>query len=473
MKSLFKSSVLMMMLSLSLITQAQRTSIYQNPIREFNSAMELFQKEKYGAAQKQFINVSKSIDDANSLMQADADYYAALCAMELFHNDAESRLLNFINDYPEHEKVGNAWFQLGRFQYRKKSYRDAISSLSKVNPLDLNENELSEYYFKIGYSYFRANKPEEAKKHLFQAKNRHSRYTAPATYYYSHIAYTEKSYETALKGFLSLNEDENFKSLIPYYITQIYFLQQNYTELLRVAPPLLEVSIPRRKPEIARLIGEAYYYTGRYVEAIPYLEMYKGKADALNRNDYYQLGYAYYRVETYDKAIQNFELVSGIDDSLAQNAYFHLGDCYLQSGNKRYAYNSFLAAYRIGKDLNIRENALFNYAKLAYELSYNPYNEAINAFIQYIEEYPSSPRIDEANSFLVNLYMGTRNYKSALESLEKIKVLTEELKTAYQKISYLRAVELFTNGLFADAVLMFEKSRKYTPDKSYLAESLF
>ena len=473
MNSLFKSTVLVFLLLLPFMAEAQKTLIYENPSMEFNIAMELFQKEKYGTAQKKFINVSKMLADKNSLMQADADYYAALCAMELFHNDAESRLLNFISDYPENEKVGIAYFQLGRFQYRKKAYRDVISSFTKVNPLVLNQNELSEYYFKLGYSYFRSKKMEEAKKNLFQARNRQSRYTAPATYFYSHISYSEGSYETALKGFQTLSDDEMFKALIPYYITQIYFLQQNYTELLKVAPPLLEVSTPKRKPEIARLIGEAYYFTNRYDEAIPYLEMYREKAAAMNRNDYYQLGYAYYRVDKFDKAIENLELVSGSDDSLAQNAYFHLGDCYLKTGNKRYAYTSFLAAYKNGKDQTLRENALFNYAKLAYELSYNPYNEAINAFISYIEEYPNSPRIDEANTFLVNLYLGTKNFKSALESLEKIKTLNEELKAAYQKISYLRAIELFSNGLFSESLEMFEKSRKYTPEKSYLAESLF
>lgn len=473
MKSYLKIAAIVFVLATPFLAQAQRTRIYVSPDFEFATALELFQKEKYGAAQKLFINVAGSINDPNSLTQADAEYYAAICAIELFHDDAESRLLNFINDYPENEKTGYAYFQLGRFQYRKKSYRDAIQSFTKVNPLDLKENDLAEYHFKLGYSYFRAKRPEDAKKHLFLAKSMRSRYSAPATYFYSHISYAEGSYETALQGFQTLQNDENFKALIPYYITQIYFMQQKYDELLKVAPPLLEVSVPRRQPEIARMIGESYYHTRRYSEAIPYLEMYQEKSKQMSRYDFYQLGYAYYRIENFEKAIGYFEQVSGINDSLSENAYYHLGDCYIKSNNKQYAYNSFLAAYRSGIDPVIRENSLFNYAKLAYELSYNPYNEAINAFISYIEEYPKSLRIDEANTYLVNLYMGTRNYRSALESLDKIKNLNEELKAAYQKISYMRAVELFNNSLFNEALEMFEKSRKYTPDNSYLAESLF
>ena len=43
---------------------------------------------------------------------------------------------------------------MGNFQYRKKKYKEAIVYYEKVDATDLNNNELSEYYFKLGYSYF-------------------------------------------------------------------------------------------------------------------------------------------------------------------------------------------------------------------------------------------------------------------------------------------------------------------------------
>jgi TolA-binding protein len=59
-------------------------------------------------------------------------------------------------------------------------------------------------------------------------------------------------------------------------------------------------------------------------------------------------------------------------------------------GKKNYARNAFKKAYDLGNDPTVTEDALFNYAKLAYELSFDPYNEAIIALRDYMAKYPRS-----------------------------------------------------------------------------------
>ena len=49
-------------------------------------------------------------------------------------------------------------------------------------------------------------------------------YTPPAIYYFSHIAYEDKKYETALEGFMRLKTDETFGPVVPFYIAQILYL---------------------------------------------------------------------------------------------------------------------------------------------------------------------------------------------------------------------------------------------------------
>ena len=78
-------------------------------------------------------------------------------------------------------------------------------------------------------------------------------------------------------------------------------------------------------------------------------------------------------------------------------------------------------ASKLNFDNIIKEDALFNYAKLTYEQLYAPFNEAIEAFRTYIQLYPNTPRTDEAYNYLTLAYLSTRNYKEAVESLEKIK----------------------------------------------------
>ncbi len=67
-----------------------------------------------------------------------------------------------------------------------------------------------------------------------------------------------------------------------------------------------------------------------------------------------------------------------------------MADCYLKLDQKNYARNAFKKAYDIGIDPNVTEDALFNYAKLAYELSFDPYHEAIIALRDYMAKYPNS-----------------------------------------------------------------------------------
>ncbi|MFW6019340.1 MAG: tetratricopeptide repeat protein [Bacteroidales bacterium] len=469
MKLLIISLCAMVMTTMSF---AQKTAVYESPEDIYESAYELFQKEKYHAAQQQFEEVLDQIDAPSSLMKSNAEYYSAICALELFNEDAEDLLKSFIEKYPEHSLVRKAHFQLGKYQYRKKRYRQAIRSLEMVDVYDLNTEEKNEFYFKLGYSYFKSNDYDKAKNNFYKLIQTDNQYIDPATYYYGHIAYENGNYETALNNFNKLIENEIFKPVLPYYITQIYYKQEKYDKLLEVAPGLLEEASKKRKAEIARLIGDAYYTTGRYRKAVPYLEQFFDKTQKKkNRDDYYQIAYAYYRSDKYDKAIQHFDKVTATEDTLAQNAYYHMADCYLKTDEKKFAYNAFLSAYKNGAKEEVTKDALFNYAKLAYELSYDPYNEAIQSFQKFIKKYPEDERIDEANSYLVKLFLSTKNYKNALKALEKIEDKSTNLEMAYQQVAYYRGVELFNNQNIKKSISLFQKSTDYNYDKELYAKA--
>ncbi|MCW3104568.1 MAG: hypothetical protein JWO09_3008 [Bacteroidetes bacterium] len=471
--SKLRGLVLILSFFLCVAGSAQQTTIYTHEDAEFRTGLELYQKEKFGAAQKSFVKVIQSHPDPNSLVRIDAEYYNAICATELFNKDGELYLKQFVKDHPESPKVKSAYFYLGKYNYRKKKWRDAIDWFQKVDIYDLSTEELAEFYFKRGYSYFSTEKFAEAKKDLYEIKDVDNNYAGAAKYYYAHIAYTEKNYETALTDFLKLQQNETFAPVVPYYIAQLYYLQGKYDQVIAYAPALLDSANTKRAPEIARLLGESYYRQGKYGEAIPFLKRYEKAVGKLPRADQYELGYAFYKVKDYDEAVNYFTGVTNISDSLVQNAYYHLGDCYLKLNNKQNARNAFAEASKLDFDKKIQEDALYSYAKLCYELAYNPYNEAIKAFQQYIKNYPASSRIDEAYTYLVNVFTTTRNYKGAIEAIEAIKVPTPELKQAHQKVAYYRGIDLYNNAEYGEAVKMFEKATSSRFDKNIVAEAIY
>lgn len=456
-------------------TRAQETIVYDPPESLYQDAIALFNKELFGSAQYKFQKTIESIPDQYSNMRINAEYYNAICAVELFNNNAEILLEDFISKHSESTHIKYIYFQLGKFQFRKKAYKRSIKSFKEVDIYDLTLSDREEYYFKAGYSYFRRNNIPMAKKYFYELLNKdESKYRDPATYYYSHIAYTEGNYSTALKGFLSLKENESFKPIIPYYITHIYYLQENYDELLKVAPVLLEKSIESRKPEIARLIGEAYYRKGEYSKALPYLDQfYALSGNTANEESRYLMAYSNYKTGNYEKAIQYFKTLSIGSDTLSQNANYHLAFCYLQVEKPHFALNSFKYAYSINKNPKITEDALYNFAKLSYELAFNPYNQAIIAFRNYVDNYPDSEHRVEAMEYLTKMYMSTRNYAEALKSIEQIQNKSPELIIAYQRIVYARGIELFNDLKYQEAVNYLDKSIQINQVKKYSAEAKF
>ena len=112
-------------------------------------------------------------------------------------------------------------------------------------------------------------------------------------------------------------------------------------------------------------------------------------------------------------------------------------------------------------DKKIKEESLFNYAKLTYETGYSPFGEAIAAFEEYIDNYPGSERIQEVYDYLVATYMQIKNYKAALASLDKIANKDARLQEAYQRVAFFRGLELFKNMEIDASIDMFDKSLKY------------
>lgn len=467
-----KHIFLFLFLTAGALAFAQKTQYFLDKDALYKTGIDLFDKKQYTASQKAFLDYMDLIP-GKTLLKTDAEYYAAACAIELFHKDGEWRMREFIERFPESNKVRSAYFYLGKSNFRKKKYDETIKYLEKVDIYELGKEDLAELYFKRGYSYFETGNNEKAKLDLYEIKDVDNKYAHPANYYYSHIAYKEKNYETALQGFNRLLNDETFGPVVPYYITQIYFIQGKYEEVVKNAPALLQDSTHIQKEgEINRMIGESYFNMKDYGSALNYLKKSE-TTGGLNAQGNYQLGYCYYQLKDYDNAIAHLERAVDNKDSLAQNAWYHLADSYIHINDKNKARNAYYAAYSLDFDKKIREDALFSYAKLCYELSFAPYNDAVNAFNTYLKEYPKSTRKEEAYKYLVNVYSTTKNYKEAITSIERITPLEPQLKTVYQKLVYFRAVEFFNNNNLDSAERYFSKALKINFDKTYNALSLY
>ena len=428
---------------------------------EYNRGLELFNKEKYPAAIRLFDSFVKNGDKSNPLLISDAEYYSSLAAIKLFNSDAEYRMLIYIYSHPESPHINDARLELADYFYQNKNYRKAAGYYESVNRQELKSDKLAEYFFRFGYSLYIKGDQSKALLMFSEIKDIDTEYTPPAVYYFSQIAYEQKMYETALEGFMKLKDDETFGGVVPFYIVQILYLKKDYDGILSMAPDLLKSAGKSRSVELYRFIGDAYYSKENYKEALPYLEKYSTDAKASGREDKYELGYCYYKTGELDKAIKLFLEVDAKSDLLSQNVWNILGDCYMQKGDKVRARLAFGQASVLNFDKKIKEESLFNFAKLTYETAYAPFGEAIAAFQEYIDLYPGSKRIQEVYDYLVGTFMQIKNYKAALAALDKLGNKDSRLEEAYQKVAFFRGLELFKNLEMEASIDMFDKSLKY------------
>lgn len=469
---ILSSALISLLLSLSLM--GQRPIRYESPEYDFNLAIELMQKEQYGAASQHFKEIFEDTR-AEDEVRINSYYYMGVCAVILEHSDADFLLTNYIRKYPVHSNVKSARFYLGKFYFGQKKYKQSLAQFNEIDERDVPQEALTEYRFKKGYDYFVSKDGENDAKTLFAAVRKDTvdnRYLQQTIYYSAYIAYSNGQYESALQDFLLLKDVPAYQGAVPFYIAQIYFLQKEYEEAVNIAVPLLDKA--ENPTEMSRIIALSYYNLGQYENAMNYFE--KVIADAKgqqSRDDEYAIGFTYYENKQYENAVNHLALVTRESDSLAQNAYYIIGDCYLQLGNYNLSMQSFLEASKYDFSEEIKEDALYNYAKLQYETSGNAFNSAIKALEQYVNTYPHTARGEEATAYLSDIYMSTKNYQGAINSLDKISSKSPALLKAYQRCTHYRALELVNNKDYKGALKLIEKSMGYPLNASINTSNLY
>ena len=449
------------------VLSAQKTQTYTDPEAQRKAAKELFDMQHYGAAREAYMKLLADVPDLHDPVQEEAYYYAAVCACRLCHKDAGQLCRDFVEIYPESIYLGSLYWNQANYRFSQSAYHLALLSYEKVDEAALGAENRCEYLFKKGYCYFYESNYDAAKPLFAEVKDSDNPYSNKALFYYSHILYLERNYRSALAGFEKLNGIEGYSSIVPFYIAQIRYAMGDYEKVVAESGLLLEKSTEKREPEINRIVAQSYYSLGRYAEAIPYMKAYFSKVEMATCEDYYCLGYCHYHEQQYDDAIRCLtKAICRNQDSLNQQVYFTIGDCYLKTGRKEFAANTFYAAYELKKDPYLTEDALFTYAKLQYELSANPFSNAISALEKYMNEYPNAARRADAEQYLSDIYLTTKNYQAAIQSLEKIEHRSARLNEAYQRVLCFKGMELYNAGKYAEARKYLSQSmaNNYVPE---------
>lgn len=437
---------------------AQRTPNELDPEKLYREGYQQYQQSLYGAAQALFKRYQEIATSSAHHNLSDAFYYEAACATELFQNNALYLLDQFRNRYPESPKIAMSWLQTGRIHFREKEYQEAEMALSKADPYLLNKEDFSEYYFKLGYSRYMQGNSKDALLAFDQMNERESKWQIPALYYTGHIYYENEDFEKALQYFKRVEHAKAFARLVPLYIVQIYYRQGRYEQVATYGSPLADTLKGRHRDPVRRILAESWFRLKNYDKALEVYQLFQKDGGQLDREGRYNLGLSYFYTEQWKEAAESLAKATDKDDSLSQTAYYFLASALMEMNQKKLALDALRMVHALDFDDQLSQEALFNFAKLSFELGYNPYNEAVGALERYLELYPNALYKEEARKLMVEIHVSAKNYRLAIEALEKMDRLSPELSRAFQRVLYFRAVELFNNLELEDAIPLFQRA---------------
>lgn len=449
---------------------AQPTLIDTDPTGIFNAAVELFTNEKYQSAISRFTEykqISKSY-----LLRLKSDYLIALSAKELNLPETEALFLSYMEKYPEQSRDQSVFFELGKFYFYKKNFENAQKWLSEIsNPRELGIAASQEFYFMLGYCFFRDKKYDKSITAFSKIDENQNPYFALANYYKGCIYYMQDKTEEALKRFLKIEKDEKFIRIVPAYITHIYLLQKKYAQVVSYGEKVLQMAKVEKINEIKAYMAEAYFQLKDYEKSMTLFKALLESGYKFTESDYYNYGFTLFKNGQYRQAIEIFNNIVIKETELGQNVAFLMGTAYLLTEDKYKARNMFSFAAKFDFDKNVKEISALNYAKLSYELGFD--KEAISSLKKFISDFPGSQYQDDAQSLLSQLLVNTSNYKDAIELIEGLKTKNATLINTYQKLTYFYALEFFQNKKYNNAKEFFLKSIQTNVDRKYTALAYF
>lgn len=429
-----------------------------SPINLFNEGKELFRQKNYAAAippLKTF--VERAASDTTFLVEA--GYMLVSSAYELKDPKRIELMDQYLAKNPDSPYSNRIFALTGSAYFFQEKYDEALAMFNSANLELLGNEERDDMTYRKAVSYMSVGSVEQAAVWFETLKRVSSKYAKDCSYYISYIRYTQQRYDEALEGFLPLLNDSKYKSLVPYYVAEIYLLKKQYDKAESVARNYLS-AYPNnaQSGEMYRVIGEAYYYQGEYNKALNALENYEKMTAQPKRNVLYMLGISYYQARVFSKAAETLGNVASADDALTQNAYLHMGLAYIELTEKNKARMAFEQAAASNADARIKEQAAYNYALTIHDTSFSAFGESVTVFERFLNDFPNSQYTEKISGYLVDVYLNTRSYEAALKSIERISRPSTKILEAKQKILFRLGTQVFANTEFEKAVDYFNQS---------------
>lgn len=445
---------------------AQNTLIDLESDRLFRDALELFDKKKYPVAQKIFAQyTSLGIHDEKHIQ---ARYYESICALKSNNQDFESLVSNFIRDYPSHPRAFSALQQLGNYYFDKGDYQRALEYYQQIDTGPMNSEEDIESAYRTAYTFFMMGRYDRASPIFNQIKTKKGPYVAPASYYAGFISYRNGNYAQALGELERAEQDTRFRDNTRALKAAIFYKQKRYDDVLALASTPSEAN----QDELNLLVGECHFLKFDYVKALPFFEKYLARNPVPeDRAVNYRIGFTYLNQQQAQKSIDFLVRAAAAQDTLGQVASYHLGLAHLDLKNVAQASIAFNTARAMNFDQKVKELATYYYIKANFDMG--AYSAAIEAAETYLKLFSRGSNLEEVYNLLGESYQYTGDFEKALDYFSRIQNKTPEVRRAFQRVAFNKAVVEFNDEKYRQAVASLRQSLAFPVDQQLVSAANF
>lgn len=448
---------IMFAISLALTMQAQNNVFSDSKEWLFKEGRRLYADKEYATALTLINRLPRN--EFSPTERQELDYMRAISTFETNSLEGRALMLQYLDDYPQSGKREILAIHIAESYYFEHNFAQAKKWFTGANFDRLSATERNRATLYYALTLQELNEGEVAKSLLNSLRFTSKEYSSDAIFHLAVIDYDNNDLQPAYNGFKSIEFDDKYHLEIPYYLAAIYLKNGEYVRAEKVADAFLkDNSNTRQGVVMQQILGASYFGQKRYSEAIEPLKLYISKNTAPQRIAYYQLALSYFETGHYQDAIPLFDKCTGHNDAIAQNAYLHIGIIQLKLNDITKARLAFEQAASMNGDSRIREEALYNYALCIHQTRYSPFAESVKVFEQFLNEYPKSKHTAQVNSYLVEVYMNTRNYDVALQSIEKIERPSKAILEAKQKVLYRLGVQSFIDNDMPQAIEYMNRS---------------
>lgn len=439
------------------VANGQRAYQTESPDRLFVEGKEMFSLKNYSGCIDKLTAYKQQSTNADLVQEA--DYMMVCAAYEQGRPNVAELLKNYLEVYPSSRHADEVAFLIGSAHFGEGEYERAIYWFNQSNIDLLSPDQQEAYCFRLAYALLQQGDQEKARGYFARIEQVGKRYKEAASYYVAYIDYARGSYPQALQAFNRLKENPAYKEQSLYYITQIYFIQNKYSKVIDEGKQLL-AAYPNsaNNGEVYRMMGNSAYHLGDEAQAIKWLDQYMATTEKPLRGDRYILGVCSYNKGDYAKAVKQLSQTVRANDALSQSASMYLGQSYLKLGQSNNARMSFESAATASFDKQVKEAAMYNYALLVHETGFTGFGESVRIFEDFLNDFPNSQYADKVNDYLVETYLTTKNYESALRSIQKINQPSHKILEAKQDILFQLGTQAFANAQMEEAIDRFSQA---------------